>query len=174
LDFIRLDIIRALKHDDRHLSGQRKINPKIQEVRAKKSEELFMTQDIQRNLMKVKSKLEQMTEIQEEESPAREETKETRWRDQPIPQASLIRSNRRVPWREQKSTDLANVESSTRRKSKIYRMAQCQHEKKVADETKGMAERYTRWKLQDIYPKSKSVAMKKYISKRESLPCPIE
>jgi hypothetical protein len=62
--------MRALKRDEKQLSGQRRINPKIQEARAKKSEELFMTQNMERRLMKLKSKLEEISEIQEEESPA--------------------------------------------------------------------------------------------------------
>jgi hypothetical protein len=53
-------MMRALKRDAKQLCSQRKINPKIQEARATKSEELSMTQDIGRRLMKMKSKLEQI------------------------------------------------------------------------------------------------------------------
>jgi hypothetical protein len=44
----------------------------------------------------------------------------------------------------------------------------------IADETKGMTERFTRQKIQDTYRTSKSTVMKKYINKQESPPCPID
>jgi hypothetical protein len=62
--------MKSLKRDEKQLYGQRRINPKMQEARAKKSGKLFMTQNIERRLMKLKSKLEEISEIQEEESPA--------------------------------------------------------------------------------------------------------
>jgi hypothetical protein len=70
LHLIRLHIMKALKCDKKQLYSPRRINPKIEEARARKSEELFMKQYIGRRLMKVKSKLEQIVEIQEEEDPA--------------------------------------------------------------------------------------------------------
>jgi hypothetical protein len=54
LDLIRLHIMRALKRDEKQLYGQKRINAKIQEARAKKSEELFMTQNIEARLMRLK------------------------------------------------------------------------------------------------------------------------
>jgi hypothetical protein len=69
IHLVRLHIMRTLKRDEKQIYGPRKINPKIQQARATKSEKFFMKQDIGRRLMKVKSKLEQITEIQEE-SPA--------------------------------------------------------------------------------------------------------
>jgi hypothetical protein len=54
LRLIRLHILWALKCDEKQLHNQRQINPKIQEAQAKKSEELVMTQNIGRRLMKVK------------------------------------------------------------------------------------------------------------------------
>jgi hypothetical protein len=61
--------MKTLKHDEKKRYGFRKVNPRMQNAQAEQREELFAKQDIQRRLLKLKSKLKQFDEY-EEESPA--------------------------------------------------------------------------------------------------------
>jgi hypothetical protein len=60
LHLIRLHVPKALKGKEKGLYGFTEINPKIQKPRTKQSEEHFAKQDIQRRLMRMKSKLEKL------------------------------------------------------------------------------------------------------------------
>jgi hypothetical protein len=66
LHLIRLHVTKALKRKEKRLYGFRRVNPKMQKARAEQSEERFAKRDIQRRLMRVKTKVEKLTEYQED------------------------------------------------------------------------------------------------------------
>jgi hypothetical protein len=62
LHHLRLHVVKTLKRDPMRLYDARRINPKSQRAQEKQSEALFTKHEIERRLMKVKSKLEQFAE----------------------------------------------------------------------------------------------------------------
>jgi hypothetical protein len=71
LHLLRLHIVKILKRDEKKTDGFSKVNPTMQTTRAEHWEKLFAKQDIQRRLLKLKSKLEQFEEYQDESPAAR-------------------------------------------------------------------------------------------------------
>jgi hypothetical protein len=70
LHFLRLNVVKTLNRDEKMIYGFRKVNPRMQKAQAAQKEELFAKQDIQRRLLKPKSKLEQLEKYEEESSAA--------------------------------------------------------------------------------------------------------
>jgi hypothetical protein len=71
LHLLHLHIVNTLRRLETKMYCFKKVNPRIQKVRGERREELFAKQDIQRRLLKLKSKLEQFEEYQEESPAAR-------------------------------------------------------------------------------------------------------
>jgi Holliday junction resolvasome RuvABC DNA-binding subunit len=63
LHLLRLHIVKTFKRDEKKMYGFRKVNPRIQKARAEQREELFAKKDIQRILLKLKSKLKSLRNI---------------------------------------------------------------------------------------------------------------
>jgi hypothetical protein len=57
LYLLRPHVVKTLRRDEQKMYGFRKVNPKKQKARTEQKEELFAKQDIQRRLLKLKSKL---------------------------------------------------------------------------------------------------------------------
>jgi hypothetical protein len=71
MHLLPLHIMKVLNRKPETIYGQRRINPLIQNARAEQSEAIFMKQEIQRRLGKVKSVLEQLDESQENSAAGR-------------------------------------------------------------------------------------------------------
>jgi hypothetical protein len=63
---LRVLVMNILKRDEKKMYDFRKISPRMQKAQSEQREELFTKQDIQKRLLKLKSKQEQFKEYQEE------------------------------------------------------------------------------------------------------------
>jgi hypothetical protein len=134
-----------------------------------------MKQDVGRRLMKVKSKLEQITEIQEEESPAARK-KQGKLVGEIGEFLRLISLEARGEFFGERSNEeiWQMLNSSPDERVRFIEWLDGKITEAITNETKETAERFKRSRIQDTYRTSKSIAMKKYINKQESPPCPID
>jgi hypothetical protein len=116
----------------------------------------------------VKSKLKQIPEIQEEKSPAA--SKKQRKRVGEINEfLKLISQEAREEFfgENNNESNCQILNSSPEERAGFIEWLDGKITEAIADETKGTAERYKRWKVQDTYRTSKSAAMKKYVNKKK-------
>jgi hypothetical protein len=174
MHLLRVHIMKALKKKPETMYGQRRINPLIQKARAEQSETTFTRQDIQRRLVKVKAMLEQIDESQEDsEAGRRAQIKIVGEINQFLnlipPEArreALGANDLQTVWEE--------LNQPGDHRTRVIGWLEAKIFEEIAKDSEGVAKRLQAWRVQDTYRTSKSVAMKRYVNKRESPPCPIE
>jgi hypothetical protein len=173
LHLILLHVTKALKRKEKGLYDFRRINPKMQKARAEYSEERFAKQDIQRRLMSVKTKLEKLPEYQEDNPiTRRKQMKLTQELGQFF--RLISREAREEIFGEDNDEQVWEILNiSEEHRTRVIEWLDARITEEIAKEFEDMAGKYREWKVQDTYRKSKSTAMKRFINKKESPPCPI-
>jgi hypothetical protein len=93
--------MRALKRDENQSHGQRRINSKIQQARLKKRRTFYKARHWKKiDESGVKDGINSRNPRKRKSSDEKK-IRETRRRDQRIPQADLTRGKRKILWREQ-------------------------------------------------------------------------
>jgi hypothetical protein len=169
-----LHVVKILKRDEKKIYGFRQINSRIQKARAEQREEFFTKQDIQKRLLKLKSKLEQFEECHED-SPA------AQWKQVKIVTElnqflKLVSPEARAEVFGEKSNEAISegLKSTEEHRTKVIDWLDARIADEIVKGFKRVAARLKASKIQDTYRTSKSAAMKRYINKRGSLPCPID
>jgi hypothetical protein len=135
---------------------------------------MFTKQEIQRRLVKVKMMLEQLDDSHKDSAADRRmQVKIVGEMNQFL---NLIPPEARREVFGENDLERVWEELNTRKdhRTKVIEWMEAKIIEEIAKDPEGVAKRLQAWRIQDRYRISKSVAMKRYINKRESPPCPIE
>jgi hypothetical protein len=146
----------------------------IQKARTEQSEIIFTKQEIQRRLVKVKTMPEQFDESQEDGVAGRRTQikivgKINQFLDL-IPQEA----RREVFGENDIDTVWEELNTPGDHRKKVIEWLEAKIFEETAKDFQGVAKRLQTWTVQETSRTSKSVAMKRYVNKRESPPFPIE
>jgi hypothetical protein len=186
LDKIRRHIYVKLGRNPDRIYGRRPIDPKKQKIREEENEIIRQRQTTRTNLSIVKAALEEISKGEEEargeeipkdeeETEAEQRRRRARWTTKIVPVLRTIPEQRRIEvfgTTEMKGLwDEMNTFPDHRQK--VIDWVESLIVSEVAGEIEGIGKQMHSQKVQEAYRTTKSIAMKRYIDKRNSPQCEI-
>jgi hypothetical protein len=174
LHLIRRHIMKALDRDEKRLYGTRKMNAKVLAALARRQDETYKVQEIQRSLRKLKEKLEKFTMINEDSPRGRAQMNKLRKELHDLFRMMTPSTRRELFGDETEEAVWETLIQAEDRRNTVIEWLEAQILTEAAKEIKGMAERLHAAKVQEAYSTSPGIAMKRFIDHRVSPPCRIE
>jgi hypothetical protein len=182
LDKIRRMIITVKGRDQRKLYGARVINPKLQQAREQQSEALIQRQSAQTQLRKAKYLLEDISLSESEESAnyqneAERNRKNTQWAQKIAPILDKIPAetlhqifgenvSHQLIWEE--------LNTSLERRKSVIEWLDSVIFSELASELDAATKLLHQQQVRESYNATKSIAMRRYVTKKHSPPCAID
>jgi hypothetical protein len=174
LDRLRKHILKSLDRDTRTLYGTRKINGRVLAAMARRKEDAFTEQQIHGKLKKLKERLEQFTAFQEDSTPGARKMQKLRERIHELFRMMTPATRIQKFGEESEDAIWETLNGSEEHRNNVIEWLEAEILTNTANELKGMAERLHAKKVQEAYRTSPSIAMKRYIDRKVSPPCPTE
>jgi uncharacterized C2H2 Zn-finger protein len=171
---IRMHIMGALNRDPRRLYGARRMNARLQETREQTAETIVNHQQMRNTLRKLKSILEEIAEGNEDEAGTRRRRMKLTRRIGAVANLVSAERMREVFNTESHEAIWEAMNTSEDHRGRVIEWLESLMMTEVEAEVEGMTERMQAQRVQEAYRTSKSIAMRRYVDKVQSPPCPIE
>jgi hypothetical protein len=174
-DKMRRHIYTALTRNPARIYGRRPVDPKIQAMREERSEAIRQIQTTRVQLSMVKAALEEISRGEGESEEAEQRRRKTRWTEKIIPILRTIPEKRRMEvFGTTELTGLWNeMNTAADHRQKVVDWVESLIVMEVAGEIEGLGKQMQAERVREAYRTTKSIAMKRYVDKKNSPQCDI-
>jgi hypothetical protein len=176
MDEIRKHVCSRLGRNKEALYGERVIDPKMQELREKRSTELYQNQETRMQFCRIRKALEEISEGEGPLDEAEDRRRKNKWTEKIVPILKLIPEHRRIEAFGTRSLKGIWQEMNTEpeHRTRVIQWLDSFIFSELAGEIEGISQQMHAQKVQEAYRTTKGIAMRRYIDKKISPPCDIE